>query len=151
MDAERFSEAIDFGRSIRVLVEYQQEDDLRAERLIRIGCAGLLSRDTTAEQALRAIGAVLDGELWISRKATSQTLQKLVREAKYRLTPRESQILGLVGKGLRNHEIAERLYVSPQTVRWHLRSIYSKLGTHDRNNAASSTSVADSDANGLRR
>jgi DNA-binding NarL/FixJ family response regulator len=137
VNAETFSEAIDFGRSIRVLVEYRQEDPLRAERLIRMGCVGLLSREIPAEQALRAITAVLDGELWLSRKTSSQALQKLIREARYHLTSRESQILSLLGEGLKNHEIAERLFISPQTVRWHLRSLYSKLGTHDRNTAAS--------------
>jgi DNA-binding NarL/FixJ family response regulator len=137
VNAETLSEAIDFGRSIRVLVEYQQEDPLRAERLIRMGCVGLVSRDLTAEQAFRALSAVLDGELWLSRKTSSQTLLKLIREAKYHLTSRESQILSLLGEGLKNHEIAERLFISPQTVRWHLRSLYTKLGTHDRNSAAS--------------
>src|SRR5579862_6678596 len=138
VNTETLSEAIDFGRSIRVVVEYQQEDPLRAERLIRLGCVGLLSRDITAEQALRAITAVLDGQLWLTRKTTSQTLQKLIREAKYHLTSRESQILNLLGEGLKNHEIAERLFISPQTVRWHLRSLYTKLGTHDRHTAAGS-------------
>jgi DNA-binding NarL/FixJ family response regulator len=102
-----------------------------------MGCVGLVSRDFTAEQAFRALSAVLDGELWLSRKTSSQTLLKLIREAKYHLTSRESQILSLLGEGLKNHEIAERLFISPQTVRWHLRSLYTKLGTHDRNSAAS--------------
>jgi DNA-binding NarL/FixJ family response regulator len=136
IDPETFSQAVDFGRSIRVVVECQQEDPLRAEQFIRMGCAGLLPGNFTVEQALRAITAVLDGEIWLSRKTTSQTLQKLIREAKYRLTSRESQILSLLGKGLKNHEIAEQLFISPQTVRWHLRSLYNKLGTHDRNTAA---------------
>jgi RNA polymerase sigma factor (sigma-70 family) len=48
------------------------------------------------------------------------------------LTPREQEVLRLVGEGLRNSEIAETLWVSPGTVRKHLENIYAKLGVHTR-------------------
>jgi DNA-binding CsgD family transcriptional regulator len=48
------------------------------------------------------------------------------------LTPRESEVLRLVGEGMRNAEIAEALWVSPATVRKHLENIYEKLGVHTR-------------------
>jgi DNA-binding NarL/FixJ family response regulator len=135
VNSETLSQLIDYKRSVRVMVEYHRLDPLRAESLILMGCAGLLNRDATAEEAAHAVSTVLDGELWLSRKAISQTLQKLIYETRCHLTSRESQILGLLNKGLKNQEIADRLFISPQTVRWHLRSLYTKLGTHDRNAA----------------
>ena len=48
------------------------------------------------------------------------------------LTPREQEVIALVADGLRNSEIAERLWVSPATVRKHLENIYDKLGVHTR-------------------
>ena len=52
------------------------------------------------------------------------------------LTPREQEVLRLVGDGLRNADIAEALWVSPATVRKHLENIYDKLGVHTRTAAA---------------
>jgi DNA-binding NarL/FixJ family response regulator len=49
-----------------------------------------------------------------------------------RLTKREREVLGLIGQGLRNKQIAERLYISEITVRHHLTSVYDKLGVTDR-------------------
>ena len=51
------------------------------------------------------------------------------------LTPRERDILRLIGDGLSNPEIAERLVVSPQTVKWYVKEVYSKLGVHSRDEA----------------
>jgi len=136
IDPDEFCRTVDFGRSIHVMVELQKDDPLKAEQLIRMGCAGLLSQEANSELALHALDSILDGELWLSRRMISSTLQKLLCEAKHHLTFRESQILSLLGEGLKNYEIAERLFISPQTVRWHLRSLYSKLGTHDRGHAA---------------
>jgi ATP/maltotriose-dependent transcriptional regulator MalT len=67
-----------------------------------------------------------------SRKTVSTVLQSLLFASKHRLTFRETEILGLVANGLKNREIAKRLLISPETVRWHLRTLYNKLGTHDR-------------------
>ena len=80
--------------------------------------------------------------VWLveASKTLSRIFQDMLRAMKYRLTFRESEILGLLAEGLKNGEIAERLCISLQTVRWHLRSLYAKLGTHDRFSAASRVS-----------
>ena len=51
------------------------------------------------------------------------------------LTPRETEVVRLMADDLSNAEIAERLVVSPQTVKWYVREIYSKLGVHSRDEA----------------
>lgn len=127
-----FSDAVDCGRAIRVLVEADSQDFGKTERLIRIGCRGVLSRNARPATARRALQAIRDGEIWAGRKTIANIVQNLLHDVKCRLTFRETEIMALLGEGLKNHEIAERLFISPQTVRWHLRVLYSKLGTHDR-------------------
>ena len=95
---EEFCRVVDFGRSIRVLVEIESDEGNHAESLVRIGCAGLISKAADAEQAIRALGAVTNGELWISRKLIASTLQKLLCEASRHLTFRERQILSLLSE-----------------------------------------------------
>ena len=80
----------------------------------------------------RAVKAVLADELWVDRRTLSRIVQNMLHGIRCGLTPREIEIYGLLAEGLRNCQIAERLFISVNTVRWHLRSIYSKLGTHDR-------------------
>jgi DNA-binding NarL/FixJ family response regulator len=132
LDPEEFYKAVDFGLGIRVLVELEELHFAEAAHLIRIGCAGYISKTASPEQAGEALRAVLAGELWASRRIVSSVLLNVLRESRHGLTFRESEILSLVSEGLKNSEIAERLCISPQTVRWHLRGVYSKLGTHDR-------------------
>jgi LuxR family maltose regulon positive regulatory protein len=52
------------------------------------------------------------------------------------LTPREREVLGLLAAGLTNHEIADELFISPETVKKHIASIFGKLGAHHRAEAA---------------
>jgi len=60
----------------------------------------------------------------------------LSAESPRKLTRREKEILRLVGQGYKNQEIAEQLFISRETVRWHLRSLYPKIGVQDRLSAA---------------
>jgi len=132
VNCEKFCEAVDFGRSIRVLVEIEDHNRGNTARLIRMGCAGVLSRNASPEILCRAVKAVLADELWVDRKTLSGILQNVLHGIRCGLTPREIEIYGLLAEGLRNCQIAERLFISVNTVRWHLRSLYSKLGMHDR-------------------
>jgi DNA-binding NarL/FixJ family response regulator len=132
IDPAEFTSLIDFGRSIQVLVELQQEDRETTEKLLRLGCVGVFSKASSVAAVARAVAAVASGELWVSRKIVSRLLRAFLLHERCKLTPRETEILCLISEGLKNHEIARRLFISSQTVRWHLRSLYSKLGVHDR-------------------
>lgn len=111
-------------------------EDIEGERLLRAGYAGLLRRDAPAETVMRAVRAIADGQLWFSRRTISRVLTTfLFEEDLNRLTSREIEILMLIGSGLSNQEIGNKLFISRETVRWHVRGLYSKLGIVNRPDA----------------
>lgn len=128
---------LDLREELKVLVELRAgEPPETIERLLLAGCAGFLPEDAPRTLLSRAIRAVADGEYWVSRKVLSRILRSLLPVSDDRLTAREREILTLIGQGLRNQEIADRLFISCETTRWHIRSIYNKIGVHDRLAAA---------------
>jgi len=132
IDRDVFRAAADFGRSILVLVEVGDDDPGRDERFLRIGCSGVLPKTASLAEARRALGVVLSGELYAAARTISGLLRSVLWETGHSLTAREAEILRLMAQGLKNQEIAKRLFISVQTVRWHLRGLYGKFGSHDR-------------------
>jgi DNA-binding NarL/FixJ family response regulator len=101
--------------------------------LLHLGCSGVLRSDMPPSELHRAIHAVAAGELWFPRKVLSNAIRNLLSMSNpKRLTQREKEILNLIALGYNNREIAKTLFISRETVRWHVRSLYTKLGTHDR-------------------
>jgi DNA-binding NarL/FixJ family response regulator len=132
IDPDEFAAAIDFGQTVGVLVELQRDDFESVAKLLRIGCAGVLDCNADIRLIRRAIRAVASGQLWVGRAVMSRLLRALLLNDKHKLTEREGEILHMIGEGLKNQEIAGRLFISSETVRWHLRSLYGKLGIRDR-------------------
>jgi DNA-binding CsgD family transcriptional regulator len=64
--------------------------------------------------------------------ATGETARKRVVETSSQLTPQEAQVARLAGDGLSNPEIGARLFISPRTVQYHLRKVFTKLGINSR-------------------
>lgn len=86
-----------------------------------------------ALELFRTLGAVpWAGRAEAELRATGQTVRKRDLSAVDRLTPQELQIAGLVTEGLTNREIAAQLYLSPRTVDYHLRKVFTKLGIGSR-------------------
>jgi DNA-binding NarL/FixJ family response regulator len=122
---------------IQVLIVGPRRDPGLVEDLLRMGCVGFVTEDVSPPVLRKAVRAVVSGEFWADRRATSRVVQQLLSQSSTRtLTPRERQVLWLIGQGLKNRAIAERLYITRDTVRWHIRSIYAKIGVHDRLSAA---------------
>jgi len=125
----------------RVVVLTTFELDEYVFDALRHGASGFLIKDTKPAELLHAIRLVASGEALLSPSVT----RRVVREFATRpsrvpkphpqlgtLTEREKEIVGLVGEGLSNDEIAERLVVSPATARTHVSRSMIKLGARDR-------------------
>ena len=107
---------------------------------IRAGASGFLVKDTEPVELIRAVRVVAGGEALLSPGVTKRLLERLagsITEAPDTaqltvLTEREREVLGLVGHGLTNDEIGQRLYLSPLTAKTHVSRIMSKLLARDR-------------------
>jgi DNA-binding NarL/FixJ family response regulator len=122
----------------RILILTSTRDSKSHRCAIRFGAMGLVLKQNAAEELHRAIEKVHAGEIWLSRSLTAKVITGLrrgddpvqctVATAKIdSLTSRECKVVSLVGQGLKNKEIANRLSICEITVRHHLTSIYSKL------------------------
>src|SRR5258705_651263 len=126
------------GSRVLVLTGVQNPDSHRTA--IRRGAMGIVLKEHAAELLLKAIKKVYEGEVWIDRSMMGSMIQEFSKptqvnpeEAKIEsLTLREREVIKLVGEGLKNSEIAERLYISETTETHHLSSVFSKLEVSDR-------------------
>jgi DNA-binding NarL/FixJ family response regulator len=125
----------------RVLVLTTFELDEYVFEALRDGASGFLIKDTEPAELLRAVRVVAAGGSLLSPTVTRRVIGEFVARRTRRpaphpglraLTEREHEVVGLVADGLSNEEIAERLVVSPATVRTHVSRAMGKLGAHDR-------------------
>ncbi|GIH93444.1 response regulator [Planobispora siamensis] len=124
-----------------VIVLTMLEDDESVVAAIRAGARGYVVKGAEREALLRAIHAVARGEALLGAAVAGKVLRRAARGAGSpaaidALTPREREVLGLIGQGLLNHEIARRLVISERTVGNHITSIFRKLRVADRAQAA---------------
>lgn len=108
--------------------------------LINAGARGYFDLTDPASHLSEAIRVIHKGEIWLPRDKMSSIMDRIIsvvgRDLKEKtldqLTPTEFQVLRLIGQGKSNDEIAEILFISKNTVRSHIKSIYAKLDTHSR-------------------
>ena len=100
--------------------------------------SGILYKDTDKKKLKKALIKVLSGELWFKRdtfeslfKETQEIIESKVILRKL-LTPAETNVVNLTCQGLKNKEIAEKLFISESTVKTHLNNIYKKLNVKNR-------------------
>lgn len=110
-----------------------QEKDL-VERAIQAGAIGYLLKNVEAKELAQAIRAAHAGRPTLAEEATKALIQSTRQrtELGHDLTGREREVLGLLAQGLNNAQIAERLTISQSTVKFHVRSILSKMGAANR-------------------
>ncbi len=111
------------------------------EQALRHGAKGFVSKDQSADTMLQAIRKVREGQFWFDRGTMGSTMTRMLQSeidgrSAARLTSRERDIIRLVGDGLRNDAIAQRLAISEKTVRNHLTVIFEKVDVADRLNLA---------------
>jgi two-component system NarL family response regulator len=119
--------------SLSIVVRVDVDEPENERKLLRVGCKGIVRVDLPAEELCRAIQTVSYGGLWARLTSLSKVIEEFLdAEALFHLSRRETEILDLVGRGETNQRIAEALCISRETVRWHLRTLYAKLGVRDR-------------------
>jgi LuxR family transcriptional regulator of csgAB operon len=111
-------------------------------RAIKSNVRGIFYENDPPEILTRGVQAVLNGELWFSRRMlTKHILDKKdsdvpIRKASTSLTPREKEILGMIASGAPNDEIVKELCISLHTVKTHIYNIYKKVKVSNRTQAA---------------
>jgi two-component system, NarL family, nitrate/nitrite response regulator NarL len=132
----------DATKTARILVLTGLRDPETHRQAAQLGAMGVVLKEDAAELLLKAIEKVYKGEAWLDRLTLGNLLWQMSSQEKSApdpqtkrissLTERERQVINLIAEGLKNRQIAERLFISPTTVTHHLSSIYSKLGVSDR-------------------
>jgi DNA-binding NarL/FixJ family response regulator len=125
---------------VRVIMLTTFELDEYVFDALQAGAAGFLIKDSDPADMLRAIRLVAAGESLLSPSVTRRVIESFTSRSALRrphprlaeLTDREREVLGLIGEGLSNEEIAARLVVSPATARTHVSRAMVKLGARDR-------------------
>ncbi|GAA2146254.1 response regulator transcription factor [Kitasatospora kazusensis] len=129
----------------RVLVLTTFHLDGYVAEALRAGASGYLLKDSTADRLVEAVKVVAAGEAVLDPAVTRRLLQRMAappsggadgRELRALLSPRESDVLLLVARGLSNAEIGAALRLAETTVKSHVQSILGKLGVRDRLQAA---------------
>jgi DNA-binding NarL/FixJ family response regulator len=125
---------------VRVVILTTFDLDEYVFEAIRAGANGFLVKDTEPEELVRAVRAVVAGDALLSPRITRRLIEEFASRAKAPpslpgldlLTDREREVVALVGEGLTNDEIAERLVVSAATAKTHVSRAMAKLGARDR-------------------
>lgn len=129
-------------RTSRVLVLTTYETDDYVAQALRAGASGFIGKGIDAKGLLDAVRTVADGETLLSPAATRSLVARFLATPDNgpprqpaqlaALTPREREMVALVATGLSNLEIADRMYLSPFTVRAHVQRAMTKLEARDR-------------------
>ncbi|MBT3207387.1 MAG: response regulator transcription factor [Bacteroidetes bacterium] len=115
------------------------DDDEKVFEALRAGANGYVLKNAEIQSIIQAISEVKRGGSPMSRSIARKVIESFhsvrLKEIKYNLSKRETEILNWLSKGYRYKEIAAKLYISTETVRTHIRNIYSKLQVQSRTEA----------------
>jgi two-component system, NarL family, response regulator DegU len=129
---------------VKVLIINENFSDEEKVELLKLGVRGFCSLELSSEELEKALLRVNKGEIWVSRSVINLSLQRLAsyqspqalnNKERFGLTDREIEIIKIMALGLRNKEIANKLFISEKTVKTHINRVFKKLGVTGRANA----------------
>jgi len=132
----------------RVIVLTASDDKNEFVQAMKLGTSGIVLKQTATELLIKSIRKVHAGEIWLDSHTTAAVIRQFVSGDETPLVPqpasaprerersplsqREREIVALVAQGFKNKEMAEKMFISEQTVKNHLHNIFDKLGVSDR-------------------
>jgi len=129
----------------KVIVLTASDDRNEFVQAMKLGTSGIVLKQSPTELLFKSIRRVHAGEIWLDssttaavvrRLATSEDHSNVPRNGRVRqrapLSQREREIVALVAQGFKNKEMAQKMFISEQTVKNHLHNIFDKLGVSDR-------------------
>ena len=125
----------------RVIVLTASDDKNEFVQAMKLGTSGIVLKQTATELLIKSIRKVHAGEIWLDSHTTAAVIRQFVandeaQPSVHSLVPppptREREIVALVAQGFKNKEMAEKMFISEQTVKNHLHNIFDKLGVSDR-------------------
>ncbi|MEV7870936.1 response regulator transcription factor [Streptomyces sp. NPDC088124] len=125
--------------SVRTVVLAERDDPRRAALALQAGASGWVAKDCSLQRLLTVVRGVLRDETHLPPALLTGVLRELTAARKHRteserlvesLTPREREVLRCMVAGLGRKAVAERLFLSPHTVRTHMQNVLGKLGVH---------------------
>ncbi|MEA2625177.1 MAG: two-component system, NarL family, nitrate/nitrite response regulator NarL [Candidatus Binatota bacterium] len=132
MERNSLADVRSLAEKVAVIVVTSSERPEDAFEAIRAGARGVVLKRFAVENLIEALEAVRRGEAWMPTTLQTYLAAGMRGEPGGPLSPREREITRWVALGLRNSEVARKLFISEQTVKTHLNNIFQKLGFRDR-------------------
>jgi two-component system nitrate/nitrite response regulator NarL len=132
------------NKRTRVIVLTASEDKNEFVQAMKLGCSGIVLKQTAPDLIVKSIRKVHGGEIWLDSHTTAAVMRQFAAPGEIGsstggksrerspLSQREREIVQLVAQGYKNKEMAEKMFISEQTVKNHLHNIFDKLGVSDR-------------------
>ena len=127
----------------RIIVFTASKDKDEWVPAMKLGCSGIVVKETQPEIIVKSIRKVHSGEIWLDSHTTAAVMRQFAatgnttssgngKGSSRLLSNRQREIVALVAQGYRNKEMAEKLFISEQTVKNHLQNIFDRVGVSDR-------------------
>jgi RNA polymerase sigma factor (sigma-70 family) len=146
MDGIQATKLIKEATEAKVVVITSHRDSQDVAAAMTAGADAYCIKGVTTAQLIKVIRSIIPGGVWLDSLAASSLRSKQasekrstaenVNELPNKLSKREREVLQLLADGLTNQEIADRLFLGPETVKTHIRHLMEKLGATDRTQAA---------------
>lgn len=136
------------NRRTKIIVLTASDDKNEFVQAMKLGCSGIVLKQTAPELIVKSIRKVHAGEIWLDSNTTAAVMRQFAAPGSENsgstnttsgkprerspLSTREREIVTLVAQGYKNKEMAEKMFISEQTVKNHLHNIFDKLGVSDR-------------------